>query len=75
VVEDDGPGFAPENAERIFERYQVDMEDPPIRRRGHRRLAARELSLRWDDPRVERRERGARFVVAHGRPRVPARIS
>jgi signal transduction histidine kinase len=68
VVEDDGPGFAPENAERIFERfYQVDMEG--TRQYGGAGIGlalARELiHLHGGTVRASSDgKRGARFVVA-----------
>ncbi|HEX9049629.1 MAG TPA: ATP-binding protein [Anaeromyxobacter sp.] len=67
VVQDDGPGFAPDQAERIFERfYQVDMEG--TRRHGGAGIGlalARELVLLHGGTiRAESDGRlGARFVV------------
>lgn len=67
VVEDDGPGFAPENAEKIFERfYQVDME--VTRQYGGAGIGlalARELvALHGGTIRASSDgKRGARFVV------------
>ncbi len=67
VVQDDGPGFAPDQAERIFERfYQVDMEG--TRRHGGAGIGlalARELvQLHGGTIRAESDgRRGARFVV------------
>jgi signal transduction histidine kinase len=67
VVEDDGPGFPPDHAERIFERfYQVDMEG--TRRHGGAGIGlalARELvHLHGGTIRASSDgNRGARFVV------------
>jgi signal transduction histidine kinase len=68
VVEDDGPGFLPQHAERIFERfYQVDMGG--TRRHGGAGIGlalARELvQLHGGTIRASSDgNRGARFVVA-----------
>jgi signal transduction histidine kinase len=68
VVEDDGPGFPPDHAERIFERfYQVDMEG--TRRHGGAGIGlalARELVHLHGGSIVASSDgaRGARFVVS-----------
>jgi signal transduction histidine kinase len=67
VVEDDGPGFAPDQAERIFERfYQVDMAG--TRQHGGAGIGlalARELILLHGGTVVATSDgkRGARFTV------------
>jgi signal transduction histidine kinase len=74
VVEDDGPGLAPEDRERIFQRYQRATRGAE---KGHglglalvRAIAERHgWAIHVEDAQRGRANRGARFIV---RPREPS---